>query len=62
MENSQSHTSESTKSKQSYKRWCERCKRYHDSPPVDVNKMIIDHAKALADEIDREVLRMLRNK
>lgn len=60
MENSQSHISESTKSKQSYKRWCERCKRYHDSPSVDVNKMIVDHAKEIADEIDRQVLEMLR--
>ena len=39
-----------------YKKWCARCNRYHDSPPVDPESIKRDHAKELADEIDRQVL------
>lgn len=37
-------------------KYCHRCGRVHNSPPVDVEKMKDDHAKELAAEIDRQVL------
>jgi hypothetical protein len=44
-----------------YKKWCERCKRYHTSPPVDINKIINDHGKDIAREIDREALKQIKS-
>jgi hypothetical protein len=38
------------------KKYCQRCKKYHHSPPVDPNKIVQDHAKELAKHIDQEIL------
>lgn len=41
------------------KKWCERCNRYHDGPPVDPDKIADDAAAALAREIDKQALLMV---
>ena len=35
---------------------CPRCGKVHDCDPVDPEKIVSDHAKALAHEIDRQVM------
>lgn len=42
--------------------WCERCKRDHNCPPVDENKVISDHADAIARAIDREIIEQFERK
>ena len=43
-----------------YKKWCNRCNRYHNSPPLDENKLIEKHAREIAQEIDREVIESIQ--
>jgi hypothetical protein len=43
------------------KRWCNRCQRYHDAKPVDLQKIIEQHAMDLAKHIDRMVIEELKN-
>jgi hypothetical protein len=43
-----------------YKKWCNRCNRYHDSPPLDENKLIEKHAREIALEIDRQVIESIQ--
>jgi hypothetical protein len=40
------------------KKWCNRCNRYHDSEPVDPQKIIDEHANELARQIDIAALHM----
>jgi hypothetical protein len=35
---------------------CPRCGKVHTCDPVDPEKIVQDHAKSLADEIDRQVM------
>jgi hypothetical protein len=44
---------------ESNKKWCTRCNKYHDSPPVDEKKIIQDHAMDIAREIDKQVIENL---
>lgn len=46
--------------KNMYKKWCNRCNRYHDSPPLDENKLIEKHAREIAREIDRQVIESIQ--
>jgi len=43
-----------------YKIWCQRCRRYHNGPSVDPDKIVRDHAKDLAKAIDQEVMERLK--
>jgi hypothetical protein len=43
-----------------YKIWCQRCRRYHNGPSVDPDKIVRDHAKDLAKAIDQEVIERLK--
>ncbi len=43
-----------------YERYCQRCRRYHNSPPVDPKKILDELSKELAREIDKEILEKLR--
>ena len=42
-----------------YKKWCTRCNKYHNSPPLDEKKLIEKHASDIAREIDRQVIESL---
>lgn len=42
-------------------KWCCRCKRYHNAPPVDINKIVDEKANEIARRIDAEVLAMMLN-
>jgi hypothetical protein len=35
---------------------CPRCGKVHNSPPVDPDQIIRDHAREISEQIDREVL------
>lgn len=41
-------------------KYCTRCKKYHNSPPVDINKLIEKHASDIAREIDNLVIEELK--
>lgn len=41
------------------KKWCNRCNRYHDSIPLDENKLIEKHSRDIAIEIDKQVIESL---
>jgi hypothetical protein len=43
-------------------KYCHRCGKVHNCPPVDVEKIVSEHADTIAREIDREVMRILSNK
>lgn len=43
-----------------YKKWCNRCNRYHNSPPLDENKLIEKHSREIAREIDNLVIESLK--
>jgi hypothetical protein len=42
-------------------KYCTRCKKYHNSPPVDEKKLIEKHASDIAREIDLEVIESLKS-
>lgn len=44
-----------------YRTWCNRCKRYHEGEPFDEVKAINKHAQSMADEIDKQVMEMIKN-
>lgn len=38
------------------KQWCNRCHRFHDCEPVDLDKILKELAQQMADEIDAEIV------
>lgn len=42
------------------KKWCNRCNRYHDSIPLDENKLIEKHSRDIAQDIDKQVIESLK--
>jgi DNA polymerase III delta subunit len=39
---------------------CPRCGVVHDCPPVDVDKIVEEHANEMARQIDQEVMNQLK--